>query len=110
MKEVKIKCVNLQKYNIEVYKNNILICKGNVKSGEFFYFDGKINNVYVVKVYDSGHYYCIPIIILKNNTNNFIFSFSEINSQRKITIYLNDKNYNLRVERGEITLWQSLTQ
>ena len=110
MKEVKIKCVNLQEYIIEVYKNNELICKSNITNGEYYYFKGKINSVYIIKIYNSGHYYCIPIIILKNNTNNFIFSFSEINSQRKITIYLNDKNYNLKVERGEIILWQSLTQ
>ena len=110
MKEVKIKCVNLQKYNIEIYKSNELLCKGSVNNGEYYYFKGKINSLYVVKIYNSVHYYCIPIIILKNSTNNFIFSFYLINSQRRITIYLNDKNYNLKVERGEITLWQSLTQ
>ena len=110
MKEVKIKCTNFQKYKIEIYKNNKLVCKDIIKNGEYYYFNGKINSVYVVKIYYSGHYYCIPIIILKNNTNNFIFSFFKANSQRKITIYLNDKNYNLKVERGEITLWQNLIQ
>ena len=110
MKEVKIKCVNLQKYNIEICKNGKLLFKNVVNGGEYYCFNGKLNSVYVVNIYDHVHYYCIPIIILKNSSNNFIFSFFKNNSQRKITIYLNDKNYNLKVERGEIKLWQSLTK
>lgn len=110
MKEIKIRCLNMYNYKIEILKNKRIVSKGSVIGNEYYCFKGKINCVYIVKVYNDSYYYCMPIIILKNGFSIYSFSIPVYTLNRIITIYLQDKYYNLQVERGEIYLWQNHIQ
>lgn len=89
-------------------KNN-LIYSSNEQNNSFI-FNAEINKCYNLIFFNNHFYYKTSIIILdKYNMPYYIY----INFLKKhfIKINLVDSNYkNLKIERGEIYLWENLIQ
>lgn len=114
LKKIKIKCLvsnslDIYKYHIKIYdsKGNI-ICDSSADDRGVLYFEPKYFEVYKVVVNIRAKIYPNKIIrnviFTDNGCDTLVFAFKKL---CPIVIKLTDKNYrNLKVEKGEIILWQ----
>lgn len=97
----KNKIVLKDKYNKIVY-NGVTDNVGRIKIPIYN------NEVYKLLVFSKDKMSIIPLMA-KSQKHYCINVSNNINGKRNITILLVDANYpNLKVKRGEITLWQNI--
>ena len=110
MKKIKLKFYGLGYSNINqalVYiydMNNNLICECTTYNNVV---DVCVNECSVYKLVAKSNYEVLSTYFYVNDSNEYFFSFESSIYARPITFLLTDYYYsNLRIERGEITLWQ----
>lgn len=118
MKKIKIKClkencVNSSYYYIKVYNSNDeLLLDKKIKNE--FYLEYEYNKLYKIVVTTNCCYQnriCKNVYFTKSNeidTLYFIFSNPKMQYHKKITFKFSDHYYKgLKIEKGEIFLWQN---
>lgn len=89
--------------NIFIYSSDKLLKKRYVFPNEKIRYLLDESNVYYLKVYSSKNInYGIPIYL-----NTDIFINLDFHNYRSIKVILLEKNYKIKVMKGEIFLWQN---
>lgn len=99
---------NSNKNLLQIFDENKKIVETYIHNS--YIFRGKINRAYGIKIFSDNNYLSSSFYIPRLMNKPYYFSTVKNNSP-KIIVRLLDKNYsNLKIEKGEITLWQTLIQ
>ena len=110
IKKIKLKFYGLGYYNVNqalvsIYDiNNNLIYEDTTYNNELYFC---INEYMLYKIVAKSNYETLNTYFYVNDMDEYIFNFNNSIYRRPITFLLTDYYYsNLKIERGEIILWQ----